>query len=175
MPPPRAKEAGFDGVEVHGAHGYFLASFISRIWNRRTDQYGNQNMENRTRLMVEIMQGIRERCGEDFPIGVRINGEEFGAKGAITIEESKQVAQILEKAGACYMSVSGYGFGPRPMTYLPDYFPYPEPDDFMKPYHGSVQGRRRLRDRRRGDQEGRQYSCHCRGAHGRRQGRAPHQ
>ena len=136
----RAKEAGFDGVEVHGAHGYFLASFMSRIWNRRTDQYGIQSIENRTRLMVEIMQGIRERCGDDFPIGVRINAEEFGAKGSMTLEESKEIAKVLEKAGACYISVSGYGFGPLPMTYVPDYFPYPEPEAYMKPFMDRYKG-----------------------------------
>ena len=136
----RAREAGFDGVEVHGAHGYFLASFLSRVWNRRTDQYGIQSFESRTRLMVEIMEGIRERCGEDFPIGVRINGEEYGAKGAMTLEESREIAKILEKAGACYISVSGYGFGPLPMTYVPDYFPYPEPEDHMKPYMDRYRG-----------------------------------
>ncbi len=136
----RAKEAGFDGVEVHAAHGYFLASFLSRVWNRRTDQYGIQNFENRTRLMVEIIDGIRERCGEDFPIGVRINGEEYGAKGAMTLEESREIAKILDKKGVCYISVSGYGFGPLPMTYVPDYFPYPEPEDYMKPYMDRYRG-----------------------------------
>ncbi len=136
----RAKEAGFDGVEVHAAHGYFLASFLSRVWNRRTDQYGIQSFENRTRLMVEIIDGIRERCGEDFPVGVRINGEEYGAKGAMTLEESREIAKILDKKGVCYISVSGYGFGPLPMTYVPDYFPYPEPEDYMKPYMDRYRG-----------------------------------
>lgn len=138
----RAQKAGFDGVEVHCAHGYFLESFLSRVWNTRDDQYGPQSMENRTRLPVEIMQGIREATGPDFPIGVRINGEEFGALngGCMTIEESKQIAQIFEAAGACYISVSGYGYGPLPMTYVPDYFPYPEPEEYMKPYMDRYKG-----------------------------------
>lgn len=130
----RAYQAGFDGVEVHGAHGYFLQSFLSRVWNRREDEYGCQSIENRTRLMVEIIRGIKARLGEDFPVGVRINGEEFMAQGAMTLEESIQIAQALEQAGACYISVSGYGFGPLPMTYVPDYFPYPEPEPAMCPY-----------------------------------------
>ncbi|WP_392421306.1 FAD-dependent oxidoreductase [Edwardsiella piscicida] len=130
----RAYQAGFDGVEVHGAHGYFLQSFLSRVWNRREDEYGCQSIENRTRLMVEIIRGIKARLGEDFPVGVRINGEEFMAQGAMTLEESIQIAQALERAGACYISVSGYGFGPLPMTYVPDYFPYPEPEPAMRPY-----------------------------------------
>ncbi|WP_395755396.1 FAD-dependent oxidoreductase [Edwardsiella ictaluri] len=130
----RAYQAGFDGVEVHGAHGYFLQSFLSRVWNRREDEYGCQSIENRTRLMVEIIRGIKARLGEDFPVGVRINGEEFMAQGAMTLEESIQIAQALEQAGARYISVSGYGFGPLPMTYVPDYFPYPEPEPAMCPY-----------------------------------------
>ncbi|AOV97591.1 NADH:flavin oxidoreductase [Edwardsiella hoshinae] len=130
----RAYQAGFDGVEVHGAHGYFLQSFLSRVWNRRDDEYGSQSIENRTRLMVEIIRGIKARLGEAFPVGVRINGEEFMAQGAMTLEESIQIAQTLERAGACYISVSGYGFGPLPMTYVPDYFPYPEPEAAMRPY-----------------------------------------
>ncbi len=136
----RAKEAGFDGVEVHCAHGYFLESFLSRVWNRREDQYGPQSMENRTRIVREIIQGIREKAGTDFPIGVRINGEEFGAKNTMTLAESKEIAQILEKEGVCYISVSGYGFGPLPMTYVPDYFPYPEPEEYMKPYMDRYRG-----------------------------------
>lgn len=136
----RARDVGFDGVEVHGAHGYFLESFLSRVWNRRADQYGPQTMENRTRLMVEIMRGIREQVGPDYPIGVRINGEEFSARNTMTVPESTEIAQILEKAGACYISVSGYGFGPLPMTYVPDYFPYPEPEEHMKPYMDRYRG-----------------------------------
>lgn len=132
----RARECGFDGVEVHGAHGYFLESFLSRVWNRRTDQYGAQSIDNRTRLMREIMADIREKTGPDYPIGVRINGEEFGVreKRGMSVPESTQIALALEQAGACYISVSGYGYGRIPFTYLPDYWPYPEPDEHMKPY-----------------------------------------
>lgn len=136
----RAKEAGFDGIEVHGAHGYFLEGFLSRIWNKRDDQYGCQSMENRTRLMVELITDIKEQAGADFPVGVRINGEEWGAKNGLTIEESVEIAQILEKAGADYISVSGFGFGPLPFRYVPDYWPYPEPEDYMKPYLEQFKG-----------------------------------
>lgn len=129
----RAHQAGFDGVEVHGAHGYFLQSFLSRVWNRRSDQYGAGSIEDRTRLMVEIIRGIKARLGETFPVGVRINAQEFASPYGMTLEESIQIARVLEQAGACYISVSGYGFGPIPMTYVPDYFPYPEPDEFMRP------------------------------------------
>jgi 2,4-dienoyl-CoA reductase (NADPH2) len=130
----RAQKAGFDGVECHSANGYFLLSFLSRAWNYRTDEYGPQSMENRTRLHREIITGIRERCGKDFVIGVRINGQEFGHPNAITPAEAAEAGVLLEAAGADYISVTGYGYGKIPMQYVADYWPYPEPDDFMKPY-----------------------------------------
>lgn len=130
----RAKEVGFDGLEVHAAHGYFLESFISKVWNQRTDKYGCQNWENRTRLVVEIFHELRQLLGSDFPIGTRYNGEEWGANGAFTIEEAVELGKTLEAAGADYISVSGYGFGPMPFRYLPDYWPYPEPEEHMKPF-----------------------------------------
>ena len=130
----RAQRAGFDGVECHSANGYFLLSFLSRIWNFRTDQYGPQSMENRTRLHSEIIAGIRERCGKDFVIGVRINGMDFGHPNAMTPEEGAEAAKLLEGAGADYISVTGYGYGRPAMQYVPDYWAYPEPDEFMKPY-----------------------------------------
>jgi 2,4-dienoyl-CoA reductase (NADPH2) len=130
----RAQRAGFDGVECHSANGYFLLSFLSRIWNFRTDQYGPQSMENRTRLHRELIAGIRERCGKDFVIGVRINGMEFGHPNVLTPEEGAEAAKLLEGAGADYISVTGYGYGRPAMQYVPDYWAYPEPDEFMKPY-----------------------------------------
>lgn len=136
----RAHAAGFDGIEVHCAHGYYLESFVSRVWNRRDDQYGCRNIENRTRLVVEIITELRRRFGPDYPIGARINGREWGANGCQTIEEAVQTAQILERAGANYISVSGYGFGPLPFRYLPDYWPYPEPEDHMKPFMDDFRG-----------------------------------
>ena len=130
----RAKAAGFDGIEVHCAHGYYLDSFVSRVWNRRDDQYGPQSLENRTRLPLEIIAGLRERLGADYPLGLRMNGQEWGADRGLTIAETVAIAKIFEGAGVRYISVSGYGFGPLPFRYLPDYWPYPEPEEHMKPY-----------------------------------------
>ena len=130
----RAKAAGFDGIEVHCAHGYYLESFVSRVWNRRDDQYGPQSLENRTRLPLEIIAGLRERLGADYPLGLRMNGQEWGADKGLTIAETVPIAKIFEGAGVRYISVSGYGFGPLPFRYLPDYWPYPEPEEHMKPY-----------------------------------------
>ena len=72
----RAKTAGFDGVEVHGAHSYILCQFLSAGLNRRTDQYGG-SAENRGRIIVDILRGIRERCGPDFLLGLRLSPERF--------------------------------------------------------------------------------------------------
>lgn len=130
----RAKRAGFDGVEVHACHCYFLASFLSRIWNKRDDQYGCQTLENRARIVVEIIQAIKNRLGQDYPVGVRINGEEWGAENALTSEESQGIAKLLEKAGADYLHVAGYGYGPRPWRFVPDQWLYPEPTKDMKPF-----------------------------------------
>ena len=72
----RAKTAGFEGVEVHGAHSYILCQFLSAGLNRRTDRYGG-SAENRGRIIVEILKGVRERCGPDFLLGLRLSPERF--------------------------------------------------------------------------------------------------
>lgn len=136
----RVAACGFDGIEVHCAHGYYLESFLSRVWNHRDDEYGPQSMENRTRLIVEIITELRRRLGADYPIGLRMNGHEWGAKGELTVEEAVEAAKIFEKAGVNYISVSGYGYGPLPFRYLPDYWPYPEPEEHMKPYMDDYRG-----------------------------------
>ena len=138
----RAQKAGFDGVEIHAGNGYLLASFQSRIWNRREDQYGCQTYENRTRLTRELIQGVRERCGRNFVIGVRMNGQEFGSDRGITIAESVGLAKCIDAENPDYINVCCYGYGhiPLPMLYVPDYWAYPEPDDFMKPYQHLQKG-----------------------------------
>ncbi|MFT5208858.1 MAG: 2,4-dienoyl-CoA reductase-like NADH-dependent reductase (Old Yellow Enzyme family) [Flavobacterium sp.] len=73
----RAEKAGFNGVEIHGAHGYILGQFISPEINQRSDQYGGV-LENRTRIIFEIIEGIRRRCDKNFSIGIRLSPERFG-------------------------------------------------------------------------------------------------
>ena len=73
----RADEAGFDGVEIHGAHGYIICSFLSAEENQRTDSYG-RNPENRARLLLEILEGIRSGCRPDFQVGIRLSPDRFG-------------------------------------------------------------------------------------------------
>jgi 2,4-dienoyl-CoA reductase-like NADH-dependent reductase (Old Yellow Enzyme family) len=90
----RAKQGGYDGVEVHGAHGYILTQFLSSDINKRTDEYGG-NLDNRSRLLFEIVNSIREKCGSDFLLGVRLSPERFGMK----LSEVKKVSQRLFDEG----------------------------------------------------------------------------
>ncbi|WP_374451971.1 NADH:flavin oxidoreductase [Phenylobacterium sp.] len=86
----RAEKAGFDGVEIHGAHGYVLCQFLSPTLNRREDRYGG-SPENRARLVFEIIDGIRARCGANFQLGLRLSPERFGLELAEIIEVARQV------------------------------------------------------------------------------------
>jgi 2,4-dienoyl-CoA reductase-like NADH-dependent reductase (Old Yellow Enzyme family)/thioredoxin reductase len=106
----RAREAGFDGVEVHGAHQYIVAAFLSSATNRRNDKYGG-SVENKARLLVEILQAIKKEAGSDFPVWVRFNAREWGVENGITVEETEQMVPLVVKAGAQALHVSGYGVG----------------------------------------------------------------
>jgi 2,4-dienoyl-CoA reductase (NADPH2) len=125
----RAKQAGFDGVEVHAGHSYLLNSFLSRAWNRRDDDYGCQTLETRARFAAEIVRAIRTRVGPDFVIGMRINGEEWGHKQGTTPQESRGVARILEVAGLDIIHVTGWGYGNGAYSWMlfPEQLLYPEP------------------------------------------------
>lgn len=105
----RAKMAGADAVEVHGAHGYIVAQFMSLYSNKRTDEFGG-SFENRMRFPELIIKGIREKLGEEYPIIFRISGDEK-IVGGRSIEESRAVARYLEKTGvnAFHVSASVYG------------------------------------------------------------------
>jgi len=109
----RAKRAGFDGVEIHGATYYLIAQFLSRRWNKRGDLYGGP-LENRSRFLLETLRAVRMAVGADFPVWCRINGSEFGIEEGLTLEESKQVARWAELAGADAVHVSSFGGGSQP-------------------------------------------------------------
>ncbi len=111
----RAKTAGFDGVEIHGAHGYLLNQFMNKAVNKRTDLYGG-NPANRVRIVCEIIKEIKEACGADFPVSVRFNGAE-SMPGGNTINESAAQAILLEEAGADVLNVS---YGTPIETYYKD-------------------------------------------------------
>ena len=106
----RVQKAGCDGVELHAAHGYLLQQFLSPYTNKREDQYGG-SFENRLRMLSEIIAGIRETCGPDFPIGVRLSVEEFLDKTGVTedyihIQDGVKIAMALESMGIDFVDVS---------------------------------------------------------------------
>ena len=113
------KKAGIDGVELHGAHGYLLGSFISPYTNKRTDDYGG-SVENCCRIVTDIIHGIRQTCG-NYPICVRINGDDF-VEGGITLDYAVQVAQVLEAAGADAINVSCAVYETVPNMIEPNYY-----------------------------------------------------
>ncbi|MBN2283911.1 MAG: FAD-dependent oxidoreductase [Deltaproteobacteria bacterium] len=94
----RAREAGFDAVEVHGAHGYLLTQFLSPLANQRTDAYGGP-MENRSRFIVEILEAVRKRVGPDFPLSLRLSLDE-SIKGGYSVDDIQPVLPSFVKAGA---------------------------------------------------------------------------
>lgn len=100
----RAKRAGFDLVEIHGAHGYLIAEFLSPDTNRREDRYGG-SFPNRMRFAKQVIQRIREAVAESFPISFRMSGDEY-VPGGITLEEAKKIAVEIEKEGVGLIHVS---------------------------------------------------------------------
>jgi 2,4-dienoyl-CoA reductase-like NADH-dependent reductase (Old Yellow Enzyme family) len=111
----RSMEAGFDGVQIHGAHGYLISQFLSKAANKREDDYGG-SMENRMRLLVEVYDEIRSRVGKDVPVLLKMNSDDFSADG-FTVEESAEVAQAICKRGLDAVEISGGGFGRRDELY----------------------------------------------------------
>jgi len=107
----RAEKAGFDGVELHGAHGYVLCQFLSPAINRREDRYGGAP-ENRARLLLEILEGVRSRCRPDFNLGLRLSPERFG----LQLAEIRDLAQKLMREGQIdYLDMSLWDVGKEPM------------------------------------------------------------
>lgn len=101
----RAHSAGFDGVELHCAHGYLLNQFLSPYSNKRTDEYG-KDTRCRTRIVCQIIDEIRRKTGKELVLGCRMSADEF-VEGGLTLKESGVIAAILEKAGIDYLSISG--------------------------------------------------------------------
>jgi 2,4-dienoyl-CoA reductase (NADPH2) len=102
----RAKDAGFDMIEISGIVGYLISTFISRYTNNRSDEYGG-DIRNRCRLMMEILQGIKAEVGDTIPVGIRLCGLELlDDRGGNTMEESLESFGIAEEAGADYVSVT---------------------------------------------------------------------
>ncbi|MCT4596990.1 MAG: FAD-dependent oxidoreductase [Vallitalea sp.] len=100
----RAKKAGFDGVELQGAHGYLINQFMSPFSNKRTDEYGG-NLINRVRFAIEIIENIKQKVGQEYPIMFRISADELIENG-LTIEDTKAIVKLLEKSGVSAIDVS---------------------------------------------------------------------
>jgi len=115
----RAREAGFDGVEIHAAHGYLFSQFLSPLTNKRCDSYGG-SIENRARFMLEVLRAAREQAGSDYPVWCRINGAEVGVQGGQTKSEGVALAKMLEQAGAAAVHVSARGHGVYMNTSIPN-------------------------------------------------------
>ncbi len=118
----RARDAGFDFVEIHGAHGYLISEFLAPNANHRSDEYGGP-FENRTRFLLEILTAIKARCGADYPVGVRYNGEDYVADGW-RLEDAVRLGPILEAAGADWLHVSAGIYGSMPVTIPSMYEPH---------------------------------------------------
>ncbi len=103
----RCRLAGIDGVEVHAAHGYLLAEFLSPAWNFRTDEYGG-SIENRARLLCEVLRACKQRAGADYPVWCRIDAVEFRTPGGIRFDDARRTAEIAVEAGADAIHVSAY-------------------------------------------------------------------
>lgn len=102
----RLKRAGTDGVEIHAAHAHgLLGGFLSPLYNKRTDEYGG-DIDGRLKLTLDVVREVRERCGEDFIIDVRISGDEY-SEGGLTLRDQVYVAKRLERAGVDMLHVSG--------------------------------------------------------------------
>jgi len=117
----RAREAGFDAVEIHGAHGYLLTQFLSAISNQRRDEYGG-SFRNRARFMIEAVQAVRKGVGQDFPILLRVSAEEY-IKNGYTVEDLQTVLPELVSAGvdALHASIGAHG-SPGGITSAPPEF-----------------------------------------------------
>ena len=116
------RDAGFDGVELHGAHGYLITQFLSPWSNRRTDEYGG-SFDNRIRFLLELVARIREACGPASLLGVKLNGHEL-VEGGIDSAEAQRIAQELVRAGVDLLGVSQGNFSKSLEAHAPDmHFP----------------------------------------------------
>jgi len=127
----RCQAAGFDGVQLHGAHGYLLSEFLSPARNQRTDQYGG-SLENRARFCVEVFAAVRAAVGPDFPILIKLNAHDF-LEGSTTEEDSGFLAARLAEAGVAAIEVSGGTPGSGRLGAARAYVEVPEGEAYFAP------------------------------------------
>jgi len=138
----RAAKAGYDGVEVNGGTCHQINTFLSRVWNKREDEYGPQSIENRARFMTDIVREIKKRLGQDFPVTCLINIVEYRHPNGTTIEEGVQIAKYLAEAGADAIQCRAHSYHHRDGLIQPEKMFYPEPpDDLPKDLDWSRKGK----------------------------------
>lgn len=121
-----ARDAGFTGVQVHGAHGYLISQFLSPVTNRRDDRWGG-SLENRARFLLEAVRAVRGQVGPDYPVGVKLNSADF-QKGGFSLEECVRVAGWLGQAGIDLLEISGGTYEqPRLLDHRGEADSYDEP------------------------------------------------
>ncbi len=123
----RIAKAGFEGMEINAGADHTFHTFISRYWNRRTDKYGPQTLENRMRFIIDTIKEIKKRVGQDFPVQIIMNAFEFGVgdKG-ITWEEGKEIAKKYQEVGVDSLHVRTHVVGHHQGSYNQDVLYYPE-------------------------------------------------
>ena len=139
----RAYKAGFDGCEINGGTCHQINTFLSRIWNKRKDEYGPQSLENRVRYIAEIIQESKRRCGPDFTVTALINVREYNHPLATTMEEGVQLAKLLEQAGADAIQCRAHIYGHREGLLQPDRLLYPEKPEWLDDLCGDLDWNRK--------------------------------
>jgi 2,4-dienoyl-CoA reductase (NADPH2) len=138
----RAARAGFDGVEINGGTCHQINTFLSRVWNRREDEYGPQSIENRARFMGDIVREIKKRLGNDFPVTVLLNIAEYRHPLGTTLEEGVQLAKYMAEAGADAIQCRAHSYHHRDGLIQPEKMFYPElPEDPPKDLDWSRNGK----------------------------------
>jgi 2,4-dienoyl-CoA reductase-like NADH-dependent reductase (Old Yellow Enzyme family) len=101
----RAVQSGFDSVQIHAAHGYLLSQFLSSFFNKRSDEYGG-SLENRSRMLLQVLEAVRDEVGDDYPVLVKMNSEDLLDEG-LSREEAVEVCALLQQAGVDAIELSG--------------------------------------------------------------------
>jgi len=127
----RAAKAGYDGVEINGGTCHQINTFLSRVWNKREDEYGYKTLENRARFMGDIVREIKKRLGQDFPVTCLINIVEYRHEKGTTLEEGVQLARLFVEAGADAIQCRAHSYHHRDGLIQPEKMFYPQPPESL--------------------------------------------
>jgi 2,4-dienoyl-CoA reductase-like NADH-dependent reductase (Old Yellow Enzyme family) len=126
----RAREAGFDAVQLHAAHGYLLSQTLSPAFNTRSDDWGG-DVKGRARLLLEVVREVRDWVGNTFPVLVKMNGQDF-REGGLTLEDAARAAQLLQAAGVSAVEVSGGAGAPAHLGAIRRRIAKPEDEAYFR-------------------------------------------